>query len=50
MQEQSQKIKLLLLEDLYSKLQLNKIIKKKIFFLYKKNLNKKNICLVEAIY
>jgi D-3-phosphoglycerate dehydrogenase len=50
MQERSQKIKLLLLEDLYSKLQLNRKIKKKIFFLNKKNLNKKNACLVDAIY
>jgi D-3-phosphoglycerate dehydrogenase len=50
MQEQSQKIKLLLLEDLYSKLQLNREIKKKIIFLNKKNLNKNNVCCVEAIY
>ena len=50
MQERSQKIKLLLLEDLYSKLQLNRKIKKKIYFLNKKNFNKKNSFLVEAIY
>jgi D-3-phosphoglycerate dehydrogenase len=50
MQERSQKIKLLLLEDLYSKLQLNRKIKKKIYFLNKKNFNKKNAFLVEAIY
>lgn len=50
MQERSQKIKLLLLENLYSKLQLNRKIKKRIYFLNKKNLNKKNELLVEAIY
>ena len=50
MQERSQKIKLLLLEDPFSKLQLNKKIKKHIFFLNKKKLDNKNTILVDAIY
>jgi len=50
MQEQSQKIKLLLLESLYSDLQENIKVKKKIYFIKKKKLNNKNIQEVQAIY
>jgi len=50
MQERSKKIKLLLLENLYSDLQLKSKIKKKINFIKKKNLNNKNINQIEAIY
>jgi D-3-phosphoglycerate dehydrogenase len=50
MQERSKKIKLLLLENLHSDLQLISTIKKKVHFIKKKNLNNKNIHQIEAIY
>jgi D-3-phosphoglycerate dehydrogenase len=50
MQERSKKIKLLLLENLHSDLQLKSKIKKKVHFIKKKNLNNKNIHQIEAIY
>ena len=50
MHERSQKIKLLLLEDPFSKPHLNRKIKKHIFFLDKKKLDNKNTILVDAIY